>query len=151
MRSLYHKVLFFSVFLMLSSVVQAADNPQVRQWTKNILLQTLSVDYRYKDKNNDKLSKGFTHNSWNAISDFLGGYMQTIRTQQLIINPEFIEEPTIVQSGIVSGIRYWRVNEILSLPELRITVAFSLVVIATTPSTHGSFVIQSMDMVKQDN
>lgn len=145
--------LLLGLLLLFSFTVHAEEvtDSEVADWAKNTLIYALSVDFNYQPTEAEKHSKGFTRNAWNAINIFLGGYMRTIHADKLSIHPQIIEGPTIVDSGTVSGIRFWRVNQVVLLPELNIRVAFSFVILATVPSTSGSFIVQSMDMVKLES
>lgn len=145
------KSLLLGVFLICSAGAHAVSNVAVTQWTQKTLLNTLTVDSNYSSSNDyEQHSKGFGRNAWNAISGFLGGYIPVIQEHQLSVHPTFLIEPHVVDSGIVNGIHYWRVDEEVALPELNIKVAFSLLIIETGPSNNGPFLIQSMDMVKQE-
>lgn len=138
--------LLLGVFLICSFSIHATNNAEVALWTQQTLLNTFSIDHNYQDSELPKYRTRFTQNSWNAISDFLGDYLQVIRDKKLTLHPVFLIKPTVVDNGDASGIRYWRVNEELLFPEIKMKVAFSLIVIATE---HG-YLIQSLDMVKEE-
>lgn len=142
--------LLLGVFLIFSAGAHAVSNVAVTQWTQTVLLNTLTVDSNYSSKDYEQHSRGFSRNAWNAISGFLGGYIPVIQDHKLSVHPTFLIEPHVVDSGIVDGIHYWRVNEEVAFPELNIKVAFSLLIIETQPTNNGPFLIQSMDMVKQE-
>jgi len=112
----------------------------------------LSIDYNYKADDDSELRKNYTKDGWNALSDFLGNYINVVREQQLTLHPVFTIEPFVTAKGIaLKEIHYWRVNEVVSIPELKLTIAFSLLVIEANPTPNGHFLIQSMDMIKKDN
>ncbi|MGC1182434.1 hypothetical protein [Legionella sp.] len=140
-----------AAILIFSSVLHAANPQEVTEWTKNTLMTTLSVDFNYNSMDVTKYRQGFTPYAWNALSGFLGVYLQQIHAQQLILHPKFLKTPTIVDSGIASGIQFWRVNEEIVLPEIKVKIAFSLIVIATNPTANGSYIIQNMSMIKEEN
>ena len=151
MKSFLQKILFLSVLFAFSFTLYAQNNAEVCQWTKQTLLNTLSIDYTYQKGDDDQIRKSYTDNAWDAISGFLGGYVDTVKEQHLTTHPIFIQEPSVVASGVDSGIYYWRVNEEVLIPELHLIIAFSMLVIKTNSSTSGGYVIQSLNMVKRES
>lgn len=145
------KPLLLCIILVFSSASQTLYSMSVTAWTKKTLIKTLSVDFKSQIDNTAQNPNEFTPNAWAGLSSFLGEYLETIRDQRLIIHPRFLIEPTIIDSGSVSGIRYWRVNEEVLLPEVKVKVAFSLVILATRIANKDSYIIQTVDMVKQEN
>jgi hypothetical protein len=139
-------------FLLLFAVsMHAANTLKVTTWTKKTLSHALTIDFNYKNDDRGEQGKGFSLFAWRSLNDFLDNYLQTIRTQQLSIHPNLLIAPTIVDSGTASGIKYWRIYTEVLLAELKIKVACSLIVIASNPSVDGSYLIQSISMVKQEN
>jgi hypothetical protein len=157
MNPLLQRTLFLLVLIFCPLTLYAHDNAEeVCQWVKPILLDTLSVDYQFKADDDTELRKNYTDTAWSALTMFLGSYLKIIKQQHLTLHPVFVEEPYVVRSevlksGLLSGVRYWRVNTTIKIPELHFTIAFSLMIIGINPSSYGHFAIQSMDMVKQDN
>ncbi|WP_392538055.1 hypothetical protein [Legionella sp. 227] len=150
-RILLWLLLFISPYALYAQNDYTQNDAEVCQWVKKILLSTLSVDYNYDSSNDTELHKNYTGNAWNALTDFLGNYLEVIKNQQLTLHPTLITEPYIAEKGIALNIHYWRVNEVVSIPELNLTIAFSLIVIEANPLPHGHLLIQSMDMVKKEN
>ncbi|MBN9228847.1 MULTISPECIES: hypothetical protein [Legionella] len=152
MKSLCQKTLIWFILFLCPLSLYAQDDAEVCQWVKKILLNTLSIDYNYKADDDSELRKNYTKDGWNALSDFLGNYINVVREQQLTLHPVFTIEPFVTAKGIaLKEIHYWRVNEVVSIPELKLTIAFSLLVIEANPTPNGHFLIQSMDMIKKDN
>ncbi len=151
MKYLFHKTVLVIVLFISPFTLNAQTDDEVCQWVKQILTSTLSVDYNFQPSDEDEIRTNFTANAWNALTQFLGGYIKTIKTEQLTLHPTVIKEPFIAESGTVSGIRYWRVNEVISIPELNLMIAFSLIVEHTSGFKNNQFLIQSMDMVKKEN
>lgn len=145
------RAILLGILLILTPNLYANPPIAVTAWTKKILMNTLTVDYTYKNKAPGETPEGFTVNAWSAIREFLGGYIQVIRDRKLSIHPVFLVEPQVVDSGVVTGIHFWRVNSKVSLPELNIQVVFSLITIATAPSSNTPYVIQSISMIKEEN
>lgn len=157
MNPLLQRTLFIFVLLLSPFTLYADDDAQeVCQWVKPILLDTLAVDYNIKASDDLELRKNYTDTAWSALTMFLGNYLKIIKEQHLMLHPVYVEEPYVARSGVLksglmSGIHYWRVNTTIKIPELRLTIAFSLMIIGINPSSYGHFSIQSMDMVKQEN
>lgn len=150
MKSLLQRTLLWLLLFISPLTLYAQNDAEVLQWVKQILLETFSVDYTYKPSDDDQLRKNYTENAWSALIVFLGNYLPIIREERLTVHPVFITEPFIDEKGTFSGVRSWRVNEVMSFPELNIIVAFSLLVIETN-APNGNYLIQSMDMVKKEN
>lgn len=146
-RTLAWLVLFISPFTLY-----AQNDAEVCQWVNQTLLRTFSLDYTYDPSNEDiEVRNSYTMNAWNALTDFLGNYIPVIQEKRLTLHPVFITEPFIAEQGVYSGIHYWRTNEVISIPELNLIIAFSLIVLETNPSSNGHYLIQSIDMVKKEN
>lgn len=143
------RTLLFGIILILAPHLYANPVIEPTQWTQELLLKTLTVDHNATNDNPNETREGFTFNAWNALRIFLGGYLPIIQKQQLVVHPTFLIEPQIVDSGEVSGIRFWRINTEIALPELNTKVAFSLIVLATTPSSPTPYIIQSISMEKE--
>ncbi|HHF0524109.1 TPA: DotI/IcmL family type IV secretion protein [Legionella anisa] len=139
------------VFSISPFTLYAQSDNQICQWVKETLLATFSLDYTYKPSDDEELHKSYTENAWNALTEFLGNYLPIIQEKRLTLHPVFIKEPFITEKGTFSGVRSWRVNEVISIPELNIIIAFSVLVIEANPLSNGRYLIQSMDMVKKEN
>ncbi|AWN75434.1 DotI/IcmL family type IV secretion protein [Legionella anisa] len=151
MRSFLQRILLWVVFSISPFTLYAQSDNQICQWVKETLLATFSLDYTYKPSDDEELHKSYTENAWNALTEFLGNYLPIIQEKRLTLHPVFIKEPFITEKGTFSGVRSWRVNEVISIPELNIIIAFSVLVIEANPLSNGRYLIQSMDMVKKEN
>ncbi|WP_454783013.1 hypothetical protein [Legionella sp. WA2022007384] len=153
MKALLPRILLWLVLFISPLTLYAQNDEQISRWVKQILLNTLSVDYTYKASDDSELRKNYTENAWDALTNFLGNYLDVIRVNQLTLHPTFITEPYVVEQGKALGVYYWRVNEVVSIPELNLTIAFSLIVIEANPQADGGgrLLIQSMDMIKKEN
>lgn len=147
MKSLLQKTLLYLVLATSSLNLYAQTDAEVCQWVKQIILNTLSIDYNYKFKDHVAFRKNYSDNAWNAIFVFLGGYVKIVRAQHLTLNPKFATDPFVESEGVSNGVHYWRVDSVVLVPELNEMVAFSMIV--TKP--FDRFIIQSVDMVKKDN
>lgn len=147
MKSLLQKNLIFALLFSYSLTLHAETEAQVCQWVKQIIIETLSVDYNYKSREHTAFRKNYSNNAWSALVAFLGGYIKVVRAQQLTLHPKFVKEPFIESEGISNGVQYWRVDSVVLVSELNELVAFSMIV--TKP--YDRFIIQSVDMVKKDN
>lgn len=144
------RALILGIIIILAPNLYAKEPIPVTVWTKKILLNALSVDYKSIDENPEEYKAGFTINSWDALKVFLGGYAETIRDKELSVHPLFLIEPQVVDSGVVSGMHFARVNTEILLPEINVKVAFSVIVIATKSPSSSPYIIQSISMVKEE-
>ncbi|WP_454786122.1 hypothetical protein [Legionella sp. WA2024007413] len=153
MEALLPRILLWLILFISPLTLYAQNKEEISQWVKQILLNTLSLDYTYKASDDSELRKNYTANAWDALSNFLGNYLDVIRENQLTLHPIFITEPYVVEQGMALGVHFWRVNEVVSIPELKVTISFSLIVIEANPQPDGGgrLLIQSMDMIKKDN
>ncbi|KTD15141.1 Macrophage killing protein with similarity to conjugation protein [Legionella gratiana] len=147
MKSLLQKTLLFVVLFTSSLSVSAQTDAEVCQWVKQIILDTLSIDYNYKTRDRTEFRKNYSDNAWSALVAFLGGYVKVVKEQRLTLHPKFAKEPFIENQWVANGVQYWRVDSVVLVSELNEMVAFSMVV--TKP--FDRFVIQSVDMLKKDN
>ncbi|WP_133136848.1 hypothetical protein [Legionella rowbothamii] len=144
------RALVLGIILILAPNLYAKEPMPVTAWTKKTLLNTLSIDYKSIDEEPNERKIGFSVSSWDALKGFLGGYLPTIRDQQLSIHPVFLIEPQVVDSGVASGIHFARVNTEVLLPEINAKIAFSVIVIATKSPSTTPYIIQSISMVKEE-
>ena len=149
MRAMIRSLLVFIALINISPQVLAVEDPNVLIWAKQITLKTLSVNYTMKrGEMAREVSKNYSHNGWNAIVGFLGGYMTTVHNQKLTLHPAIIDDPSIVESGTLFGDNFWRVNESVTIPELQIVIGFSLLIHDGIKSRLSTpYVIQSLDIV----
>jgi hypothetical protein len=142
--------LIFGVFLIFTSTLYAVTNAAVTQWTELALMHAFSVDFNYNNQNTAVRQQWFTPTAWQGINSFLRIYLRRIHEEKLTIHPQFLLKPRVVDSGVASGIHFWRVNSEMTLPELKIKIAFSVVVLKTNTPVGNSFIIQSLNMTKQE-
>jgi hypothetical protein len=80
----------------------------------------------------------YTYNAWNSLGEFFNPYIIAVDNNKLTLNPMAVGQPRIVESGIVensnffAGIHYWKVNQLVSIPELALKIDFTVLVV--TPS-----------------
>ena len=149
MKAQLLKTIIIVSILLLSPLVHADQNQDVEQWVKDTTVNTFSVDYTQHQSDFDEIRSHYTMNAWSAITGFLSGYLDTIQNNKITVHPIFNDEPKVVNTGYYSGIHYWRVNQILTLPQLRVIIAFSIIVIEKSPNQSQPYLIQSMDINTQ--
>jgi hypothetical protein len=132
-------------FILLFPAINYADDSSVLAWTKQTLLNTLSIDYKTLKEDFDKSKANYTTSAWGALESFLGDKIPTIQNDQLTLHPTAPSLGTIVDAGTVDNVTYWRINQPISIPELNMNVNFSLVVIK---STNPPYLIQSVNMTQ---
>ncbi len=144
--------LLFASVLFFALPLQADDN-KVEAWTKQVLFNTLSVNYLESDKDINQMRVHYTHNGWNAISSFLGNYLTVVRAKKLYLHPEANQPTTILLSGQLNNnplfprMRVWRVKQGFYIPELNESINFSVVVIQPNLK-QPRLLIQSMSIGK---
>ncbi|MGL5742562.1 MAG: DotI/IcmL/TraM family protein [Legionella sp.] len=151
MRFILQRTLFLILLSVIPLSIYAQDDAEVSQWVKQTLANTLTMDYHYKPSDDNELRTYYTANGWAALAQFLGSYVPIIKERQLSLHPQFIKDPFVVEKGTISGTRFWRVETVVSITELHLMIAFSLIVLETNSPKNGNLMIQSMDMVKKEN
>lgn len=150
---MWNSLLF--ALIMSPATLYAQDNA-VEQWTQKILLSTLSVSYMQTKETLDSVRPYYTMNAWQALDSFLGNYLTIVKAQKLTLHPQLQGPSTLIKSGDVqkrlflSRIHYWQVHQTVSIPELQITVDFTLLVMKPYDKNQG-YKIQSINMVKHTN
>ena len=136
--------------LLFSSFIHANPTPDVGEWVKQTLSDTLSISFEQKQDNLVPIRNNYSYDSWNALIGFLSDYINIIHSQQLTVHLFFKENPIIINHGMSSGINFWRVNETVVLPELKVELFFSFIVLLKEPDSGEPYVIQSMNIIKKD-
>lgn len=139
--------MIFIVLLLFPSLNYADDN-DVAAWTQQVLLSTLSIDYTVTPENFAVLRENYMPTAWEALQDFVGDQVNVIRTEKLTLHPVALGPATVVRSGFSFDIHYWRVNQSIAIPELNMTIDFSVIVIK---ANNPPFLIQNMTMIKHDS
>jgi len=126
-----------------------ADNKNVENWTQKTIIDILSIDYTKNEQLYEKMQPDFTFNAWNALNDFLGNYVTVVQKEKLTLHPKPVGPATITDSGIVhksnffAGVQYWRIHQLVTIPQLNINVDFVTLVIL---DQKGKYLIVSLDM-----
>ncbi len=142
-KQLSYLLLFF---VLVFSPFSYADDDEVANWTGQVLLKTLAISYRTTPDDFALLKQNFLHNAWLALNNFLSEQLQIVRNQHLTLHPSAEEPAQVINSGYVDGIHFWRVNQTINLPELSLTIAFSIIVIKKNGTP--PYIIQSINMAK---
>lgn len=130
-----------------------ATSAKVAPWVQETLLKTLTFQYNQHQSHFDSVRQNYSYNAWDALGEFLNGYYNMVIEHHLSLHPIAVSPATVVNSGTIQksnffkGIRYWRVNQIIAIPELDNHIAFSVVVIAKAPN---SYLIVSLDMAMKN-
>ncbi|AHE66025.1 hypothetical protein [Legionella oakridgensis] len=142
--------LSFILSLFISINTHAADDDnKVIQWTQNTLVTTLSVSYQENPDYYQFIQSCYTYNARTALHDFLGGKMDIIKSRQLTLHPQLKGPAKILESGVINnsnffdGVQWWRITQVIWIPELNRTVEFAVTVLETTQKT---YLIQALDM-----
>lgn len=142
-------LVFLLAGLLLFPPCLVANSNKVGDWVEKTLLLSTSLNFAVKKNEANPIRARYTLNGWYALSHFLSPHGE--RHLGKFFHPAPLSKPVVVNSGIVtnssffSGVPYWRVNQVIVIPEMNIRVAFSVLVIETTDK---HYLIQSLDMVK---
>ena len=136
--------------LLFSSFTHADPNPDVGRWVRQTLSDTLSINFEQKQDDLMSIRNNYSYDAWNALTGFLSNYINITHSQQLTVRPFFKGNPTIVKQGMSSGIHFWRVNDTVVLPELKVELSFSFIVLLKDINDGSPYVIQSMNIIKRD-
>lgn len=130
-------------FLVFPPLNYAA-NIDVSTWTQKVLLATLTIDYNIKLPDDmAEVRKNYSSNAWEGLQAFLGDKIDIVRKQKPSLHPVPVGPPMIVTSGVNSGIIFWRINQVISVPELNAVIEFSVIVSLADP-----YLIQTVSMIK---
>ncbi|HHF7346498.1 TPA: DotI/IcmL family type IV secretion protein [Legionella feeleii] len=130
-------------FLVFPPLNYAA-NIDVSTWTQKVLLATLTIDYNIKLPDDmAEVRKNYSPNAWEGLQAFLGDKIDLVRKEKLSLHPVPVGPPMIVTSGVNSGIIFWRINQVISVPELNAVIEFSVIVSLADP-----YLIQTVSMIK---
>lgn len=146
MNPFLNKALLLAILLLLSSLIQANQNEDVISWSEQTLLNTLTASNNQQDKSFGEIKKNYSFDAWSGVVDFLGNRLQTIKAKKMILNPTINGTSQVLNAGITSGIPFWRVQVDISVPELDITLGFTLLVLASYSSSDSPYVIQSLNI-----
>lgn len=136
------------IVLLIFPSLNYADDNDVAAWTRQVLISTLSIDYTVTPENFAILQENYMPTAWEALEDFVGDQVNVIRAEKLTLHPVALGPATVVRSGFSFGIHYWRVNQSIAIPELNMTIDFSVIVIK---ANNPPYLIQNMTMSKHDS
>lgn len=136
------------IVLLAFPALNYADDNDVTAWTQQVLLSTLSINYTVTPDDFAALRENYMPTAWEALQDFVGDEVNVVRTKKLTLHPVALGPATIVNTGFSFNIHYWRVNQSIAIPELNMTIDFSVIVIK---ANNPPFLIQNMTMIKHDS
>lgn len=146
MQFLKKALIIISIFVIISPTAYANKNEEVTLWVAQTLVKTLSISYTSQPNDFEEVKKNYSFNAWDAILGFLGQHKSKIQSDQLTLHPVLGGAPSIVKSGNNNGIHFWRINQLIILPEFRATIDFDLIVLARDPASAYPYVIQGINM-----
>lgn len=149
MKSFARGFILLSALLLCSSLHSDQSSTNVSDWLKKTLMHTFEITFAQQQGDLISLRSNYTNNAWNALTGFLGGYIDFVKQNKLTIHPFFGEYPQITETGTYSGIHYWRLNQQIVIPELKVQIGLSIVVLLRSLNSDDPYVIQSMDIIKQ--
>ncbi|WP_131783577.1 DotI/IcmL/TraM family protein [Legionella gresilensis] len=138
----------FILLLTLLPMLSFADNANVLAWTKQTLLNTLSLNYKTMDNQLNSVKSHYTPEAWQNLNSFLGDKINTIRDNQLTLHPSAVNTKQFIAQQGFENVVFWRVNQGFNIPELKTTIYFSVVVI---PAKNPPYLIQSLNVTKLDD
>ena len=141
--------LMLVISLFIASLAQAANIPKdsyVTDWSENLLMNTLSVSYLDTDDESAEVQKNYSAAAWEPMSDFFHKEIKMIKEQSITLHPKALTEPTITRVAQCISNQCWRVNQSFQLPELHMSIDFSLLIVNAKPAEDVPILVQSVDM-----
>ena len=125
--------------IMLLIILSLATTPlhatpsdaEVAQWTGDVLLKTLTVNYKQLE-NHTKLGTVGMYYSGQAktgIKTFFASMIPIIIEHKMDTTPIANGPPKITQKGMFNGVPYWQVTQSYNFPRIKKNVWFSVMVI----------------------
>lgn len=149
MKLLIKNIFFILILFHFLSTLHASStdrDSKVIQWAQQTLIDTLSVSYTTQPQDFALIRERYSVNAWNGLTEFLGGAMKTIRTEQLTLNPVLQGDPQILATGNFSGIHYWVFRQSVVIEEMKVELSFTLTILERDPLTGYPYVVQSLSI-----
>ncbi|KTD62542.1 DotI/IcmL/TraM family protein [Legionella spiritensis] len=137
--------LLMLLYALLAPASSYADNTQVANWTQQVLVTTLSINYQEIQKELNANRVYYSNDAWEALGMFLGDGLGIVKNNHLVLHPKVLSNAQVVEQGFFSGMEYWRVNLSIAIPELGGRVDFSVLVLK---ASDPPYMIQSLNMMK---
>lgn len=130
--------------LATASVTHASkdDDQKVTLWAQSILIDSLSASYRDTDAEIFEVQKYYSQGAWEPLNDFFHEELKIIKEQKLTVHPKALTPPNLMMELHCLKIPCWRVNQSFNLPELNMSIDFSLLMI----TYKNNFFIDSLNM-----
>ncbi|ASQ47157.1 DotI/IcmL/TraM family protein [Legionella clemsonensis] len=139
-------ILLIFIYFFIPSTHYGNDiDYDVKSWTQETLMATLSINYTETPADFANLQRRYTVNAWSALHNFFNKEINEIREKHFTTHPSPLTPPIIVEKGVTSGIAYWRVNQSFMISEMNSRLDFSLIVIR---ANNPPFIIQSVNVVR---
>lgn len=130
---------------IVSLAYDYSDN-DVASWAQQTLMATLSASYLEKPSDIEALRINYTQAAWDPMVNFFHEKLNLIYSEHLTLHPMPLTSPVIVASGNFAGFQGWRVEQAFNVPEFRINIQFSLLILNAKADKEPPFVIQSLSM-----
>lgn len=150
MRTKLSLCLILLINLLISSVSFAASNiPNsilVTEWAERVLMDSLTASYFDKTEDIKSVQKYYSLAAWETINDFFNNELKIINQYKLSVHPKALTKPMLSKETNCEYKLCWRVNQKFKLPELRMTIDFSLVITRIIQSNSEHYFIQNLNM-----
>ncbi|KTD23789.1 Macrophage killing protein with similarity to conjugation protein [Legionella lansingensis] len=123
---------------------------QVIEWTEQTLMTTLTAGYHEDVSEAANVRKRYLHLGWIPMQSFLREKLRVIGKQEIMLHPEPITPPVIIQTEDCEGASCWHVHQAFLIPELRNKVDFTALVITADPAHGSPFLIKSLSIASTD-
>ncbi len=147
-KCLFHLILLIN--LLTSSFSFAASNVpntiQVTEWAQRVLTDSLTASYFDKVDDIKSVQKYYSLAAWEPMNDFFNNELKIINQYKLSVHPIPLTKPTLSKDPNCEYKLCWRVNQKFKLPELKMTIDFSLLISRIIQRNSEYYLIQSLNM-----
>ncbi|WP_419420063.1 hypothetical protein ACNVED_01845 [Legionella sp. D16C41] len=140
----FYKLLWLLIFI---PCLGYANDAQVLTWTRQTLSKTLCISYQTIDSQLSSVKTNYTLEAWQNLKSFLGDKIIMVRDNRLTLHPKAVKTNQLVAKQGFRNIIYWRVNQGFDIPELKMMIYFSVIVI---PAKNPPYLIQSLNVTTLD-
>ncbi len=140
------------LIVFVFSYAHADDMTTIGDWAQHILMETLSASYKDTPAEIKAVRKNYLPGAWGPMHQFLLNRRVEINEKKLTLHPQPLTSPTVVPNNDCGLSQCWRVNQSFNIPELSLTMHFSLQIVPASliKGSTSLFLIQSLSIVMHD-
>lgn len=139
------------IFFVLSCA-HADNTTMIGNWAQQILVDTLSASYMDTPAEIEAVQKNYLPGAWGPMHQFFLDKRVEINEKKLVLHPQALTTPTVMKNNNCGLSQCWQVNQSFSVPELSLSIDFSLQVVpgSLVKNSTSPFLIQSLSLVMHD-